>query len=139
MTNNKRSPHQISGSKFPNSIPLFTSGTMFQEHDESTQIQQLASLKPTHFADLIRTAQLVFDPAGGVSGRYINVDWQQLGIPDNVVENLKLLGKKYRYASPHIANDIIWNQLTPATRTWFINHKDELWKFEEIFPALDED
>lgn len=112
---------------------------MFSEYDESTQIQQLASLKPTHFADLIRTAQLVFDPAGGVSGRYINVDWQQLGIPDNVVENLKALGKKYRYASPHITSDIIWSQLTPDTRTWFINHKDELWKFEEIFPPLDED
>ncbi|BCL37949.1 hypothetical protein [Nostoc sp. MS1] len=112
---------------------------MSQEHDELIQIQQLANLKPTHFADLIRTAQLVFDPAGGVSGRYINVDWQQLGIPHNVAENLRSLGKKYRYDSPSIASDIIWSQLTPETRTWFINHKDQLWKFEEIFPALDED
>ncbi|MBD2344140.1 hypothetical protein [Anabaena subtropica] len=112
---------------------------MSHEHDESIQIQQLASLKPTHFADLIRAAQLIFDPAGGVSGRYIKVDWQEFGIPDNVAENLKSLGEKYRYASPAISSEIIWSQLTPETRLWFINNKDELWKLEEIFPALDED
>ncbi|UKO99879.1 hypothetical protein [Nostoc sp. UHCC 0870] len=104
---------------------------MSHEHEES--------LKPTHFADLIRTAQLVFDPASGVAGRYIQVDWQEFGIPDEVAENLQLLGQKYRYASPHISSDIIWEQLTPVTRTWFLNNKEELWKFEEAFPALDED
>lgn len=112
---------------------------MSQEHDESTQIQQLASLKPTHFADLMRTAQLIFDPTSGISGRFVKVDWQEYGIPDDVAENLKLLGNKYRYASPDISSDIVWSQLTPETRTWFINNKDELWKFEEAFPALDED
>ncbi|ABA24499.1 conserved hypothetical protein [Trichormus variabilis ATCC 29413] len=112
---------------------------MSQEHDESIEIQQLASLKPTHFADLIRTAQLVFDPASGVSGRYVEVDWQEFGMSDNVAENLKSLGEQYRYASPGISSEIVWSQLTPETRTWFINNKDELWKFEEIFPALDED
>ncbi|AFY46515.1 hypothetical protein Nos7524_0605 [Nostoc sp. PCC 7524] len=112
---------------------------MSQEHDESLQIQQLAILKPTHFADLVRAAQLIFDPAGGVSGRYIEVDWEEFGIPDHVVENLRTLGYKYRYASPSIPGNIIWEQLTPETRIWFINNRDELWKFEEIFPALDED
>jgi hypothetical protein len=112
---------------------------MSQEHDESLQIQALASLKPTHFADLIRAAQLIFDPASGVSGRHIEVDWQEFGIPEDVEQNLKSLGKKYCHSSPHISSDIIWGQLTAKTRLWFINNKDELWKFEEAFPALDED
>jgi hypothetical protein len=122
---------KISGSKFSLHTPFITPANMSHEHEES--------LKPTHFADLIRTAQLVFDPASGVVGRYIQVDWQEFGIPDEVAENLQLLGQKYRYASPHISGDIIWEQLTPVTRTWFLNNKDELWKFEEAFPALDED
>ncbi|MFN6567922.1 hypothetical protein A6770_04310 [Nostoc minutum NIES-26] len=112
---------------------------MSQEHNESLQIQQLASLKPKHFADLIRAAQIMFDPAAGLSGRHIEVDWQDFGIPHEVAENLKSLGQQYRYASPHVPGDIIWSQLTPETRIWFLNHKDELWQFEEAFPALDED
>jgi hypothetical protein len=112
---------------------------MSQEHNESLQIQQLASLKPKHFADLIRAAQLIFDPAAGLSGRHIEVDWQEFDIPHDVVDNLKSLGQQYQYASPHIPNDIVWGQLTPETRIWFLNNKDKLWEFEEIFPALDED
>ncbi|MCF4967427.1 hypothetical protein [Nostoc sp. CMAA1605] len=112
---------------------------MSHEHEELLHLQQSATLRPTHFADLIRTAQLVFDPASGVSGRYIAVDWQDFGIPDDVAENLKLLGQKYRYASPSIPAEIIWEQLTQSTRIWFLHNKDELWKFEEFFPALDED
>ncbi len=112
---------------------------MSQEHNESRQLQQLASLKPKHFADLIRTAQLIFDPAAGLSGRHIKVDWQEFGIPQDVVGNLKLLGQQYQYASPHIPGDVVWSQLTPETRIWFLNHKDKLWEFEEAFPALDED
>ncbi|MGH1395110.1 MAG: hypothetical protein ACRAVC_13950 [Trichormus sp.] len=112
---------------------------MFHEDEQALNVQQSAMLKPTHFADLIRTAQLVFDPASGVSGRHIEVDWQEFGIPDEVAQNLYLLGQKYRYASPGIPPDIIWEQLTSATRTWFVNNKDELWKFEEAFPPLDED
>lgn len=112
---------------------------MSPENEELLHLQQSAILKSTHFADLIRTAQLVFDPAAGVSGRYIEVDWQEYGIPDEVAENLRLLGQKYRYASPGIPGDIIWEQLTPATRIWFLNNKEKLWQFEEAFPALDED
>ncbi|MBH8573079.1 hypothetical protein I8752_08635 [Nostocaceae cyanobacterium CENA369] len=112
---------------------------MSQEHNESLQIQQLASLKPKHFADLVRAAQIIFDPAAGLSGRHIDVDWQDFGVPREVAENLKSLGEQYQYASPHVPGDVIWSQLTPETRIWFLNHKDELWQFEEAFPALDED
>lgn len=112
---------------------------MTQEYDESSKIQQINELTATHYADLIRAAQLIFDPAGGVSGRYLKVDWQDYGIPDDVAANLKALGEKYRYALPNIPGDIIWSQLTPQTRLWFLNNKDELWKFEEMFPPLDED
>ncbi len=56
-----------------------------------------------------------------------------------MAENLKSLGQQYQYASPHVPGDIIWSQLTPETRIWFLNRKDELWQFEEAFPALDED
>jgi hypothetical protein len=112
---------------------------MSQEHNESLQIQQISDLKPRHFDDLIRAAQLIFDPAAGISGRYIEVDWQEFGIPFDVEENLKLLGQKYRYDCPNIPGTIIWEQLTPATRNWFLQNKDELWRFEEAFPPLDED
>jgi|SRR5579883_552784 hypothetical protein len=111
---------------------------MFQE-DKSLQIHEISKLKPTHFADLIRAAQLIFDPAAGVSGRSKQVDWQEFGIPDPVARNLKVLGQEYRYASPHVPADIVWSKLTPQTRIWFIENKDELWRIEEAFPALDED
>lgn len=112
---------------------------MAQEHDELFQIQQISNLKPRHFADLIRAAQLIFDPTAGIVGSHVTVDWQEFGIPDDVEENLKLLGQQYRYACPDIPGAIIWSQLTPATRNWFLKNKDELWKFEEAFPPLDED
>ncbi len=113
---------------------------MSQENDKLLQIQEINKLKPIHFADLIRSAQLIFDPGGGVSGRSKQVDWlEEFGIPDHVVENLKVLGQEYRYASPHVPVENIWSKLTAQTRIWFIENKDELWKIEEAFPALDED
>ncbi len=112
---------------------------MSQENNEAFQIQDINKLKPVHFADLIRAAQLIFDPGKGVSGVSLSINWQQFGIPDSVVENLKALGQEYRYASPHIPIEVIWSKLTPETRIWFFQNKDELWKIEEAFPALDED
>jgi len=112
---------------------------MTKTNQKALEIQQLTGLKPVHFADLIRASQLIFDPAGGVSGRYIEVDWQSFGIPLNVEENLRSLGDKYRYASPHIPIEIIWQELSAETRSWFIANKNILWQFEEFFPALDED
>ncbi|AFY31674.1 hypothetical protein [Calothrix sp. PCC 7507] len=112
---------------------------MSQEHNESLQIQQITGLQPKHFADLIRAAQLIFDPTAGLSGRHLIVDWREFGIPLDVSENLKSLGQQYQYASPHIPIEIVWSYLTPETRIWFIEHKDELWRLEEAFPALDED
>ena len=35
--------------------------------------------------------------------------------------------------------EIIWVQLTPETRSWFIDHKDRLWEIEEAYPPMDED
>lgn len=112
---------------------------MTQEKDIAQQIQEIYHLKAIHFADLIRASQLIFDPTGGVSGIARCVDWQEFGIPEAVIENLQELGKEYRYASPHVPIDIIWGKLTAETRTWFMENKDDLWVFEEIFPALDED
>jgi hypothetical protein len=112
---------------------------MSQEPQKSIQLQEIIGLKPQHFADLIRTAQLVFDPTAGVTGRNLHIDWKDLGIPRSVVDNLKALGQEFQYASPHVPFDVIWSRLTPETRIWFIANKDSLWQFEEIFPALDED
>jgi hypothetical protein len=39
------------------------------ETEQSLQIQQVTGLKPRHFADLIRVAQLICDPAAGTPGR----------------------------------------------------------------------
>ncbi|MFQ4144261.1 hypothetical protein [Chlorogloeopsis sp. ULAP02] len=112
---------------------------MSQENNEAIKIQEIYKLKPVHFADLIRAVQLIFDPARGMSGIHREVDWKDFGIPDDVVENLKALGKEYQYASPHIPPEIIWSKLTPQARIWFLENKEDLWQFEEFFPALDED
>ncbi|MDJ0735953.1 MAG: hypothetical protein QNJ47_18130 [Nostocaceae cyanobacterium] len=110
------------------------------EENEALLIEEITKLKPTHFADLIRAAQLIYDPARGISGIIRNVDWEgEFGIPRDVTQNLQALGEEFRYASPHIAPEIIWSKLTPETRLWFIENKDVLWEFEEIFPAMDED
>lgn len=112
---------------------------MSQEHNESLQIQEIIGLKPKHFADLIRAAQLVYDPTAGLSGRYLKVNWEDFGIPRDVAENLKSLGKEYQYASPHVPVEVVWSKLTTESRIWFIENKDKLWQLEETFPALDED
>ncbi|WP_138500808.1 hypothetical protein [Nostoc sp. PA-18-2419] len=111
---------------------------MSQEHNESL-LQEITKLQPKHFADLVRSAQIIFDPTAGVSGRNVKIDWEQFGIPSDVADNLKSLGKQYQYASPHVPADDVWSQLTPETRIWFVENKDRLWQFEEAFPALDED
>jgi hypothetical protein len=102
-------------------------------------LQEKNGLNPRYFADLVRMAQLVFDPSGGLSGRVVEVEWQSFGVPPGVVENLHWLGRRYQYSSPHIAPEIVWSQLTPETRAWFMQHKSELWQFEELLPARDED
>ncbi len=113
--------------------------TMSQNNDEALRIEELYQLKPVHFADLIRAAQLVFDPGKGVTGVEPEIDWKDFGIPDNIAENLQLLGKEFQYASPHVPIEDIWKKLTSETRVWFIENKDRLWFIEEAFPALDED
>ncbi|MGD1871753.1 MAG: hypothetical protein ACFB02_01750 [Mastigocoleus sp.] len=112
---------------------------MFPEKDPTFSIAELSKLKAVHFADLIRAAQLIFDPGKGVSGATPEVDWKDFGVPDDIAENLRLLGEKYRYASPHTPVEKIWSELEPKTRIWFVENKDRLWVFEESFPALDED
>ena len=103
------------------------------------EIQEITGLRPTHFADLIRVAQLIYDPSGGVASRTVRVNWSEFGIPKEVAANLRSLGKKYQYESPHVAINLVWDELTPETRSWFIAHKSLLWEIEESFPALDED
>jgi hypothetical protein len=112
---------------------------MTQETQKSQQILQATGLQPKYFADLVRVCQVVFDPAVGLSGRQLQVDWQSFGMPPSVAENLQILGQRYRYASPYVAIDELWEQLAPETRNWFFEHKNALWRLEEMFPALDED
>jgi len=112
---------------------------MFQNNSEALRIEELYKLKPVHFADLIRAAQLVYDPGKGVTGVEPKIDWNEFGIPDNVAENLQLLGEEFQYSSPHAPVDQIWKKLTPETRVWFVENKERLWLIEESFPALDED
>ena len=110
-----------------------------QNKERIQEIQQITGLRPTHFADLVRVAQLIYDPSGGVSGKIVEVNWLNFGIPQEVAVNLRSLGKKYQYESPHVELDLVWDELTPETRSWFIAHKSILWEIEESFPALDED
>ena len=112
---------------------------MTPNQERIQEIQQLTGLKPTHFADLIRVAQLIYDPSGGVSGKVVGVNWLNFGIPRNVELNLRSLGAKYQYESPHVAIDLVWNDLIPETRSWFMANRSILWEIEESFPALDED
>ncbi len=110
-----------------------------QNKDRIREIQEITGLRPTHFADLIRVAQLIYDPCGGVASRIVRVNWLDFGIPRRVAENLRFLGKKYQYESPDVSPDLVWEELTPETRSWFIANKSILWEIEESFPALDED
>ncbi len=121
-------------------IDLCTSSASFIMSAKKAEIpSQFYQLKPVHFADLIRAAQLIFIPSKGVSGVYTDINWEEIGIPDDVLANLRALGQEYQYSSPHIPPDIIWSKLTPETRVWFVENKDELWTLEELFPMLDED
>lgn len=112
---------------------------MVIENEKARQIQETTGLKPTHFADLIRLSQVVFDPGIGVSGRKLEVDWEEFDIPHSVAENLKLLGERYCNESPHVPLEVVWEQLTGETRSWMIENKDILWHYEDLFPPLDED
>jgi hypothetical protein len=106
---------------------------------KTQEIQALTGLKPTHFADLVRVAQLIYDPSGGVAGRVLEVNWLDFEMPEPVAANLQALGQKYQYESPHVALDLVWEDLTPETRSWFMANRSLLWRIEEAFPALDED
>lgn len=106
---------------------------------EGLTIADLTNLKPVHFADLIRTAQLVYNPASCASGLDMQVDWQLFGMSPEVEENLRALGEEYRYEMPNLPAEVIWAKLLPQTRIWFVENRNQLWKFEEYFPALDED
>ncbi|MGB8701418.1 MAG: hypothetical protein WCD18_18545 [Thermosynechococcaceae cyanobacterium] len=112
---------------------------MAEHQPSSTHPIPATGLRASHFADLVRVAQMVYDPSGGLSGRNLSVDWQSFGLPDAVVVDLKILGQTYQFASPHIAPDVLWAQLTPASRKWFIEHRTELAELEETFLARDED
>lgn len=110
-----------------------------QSKERIQEIQRITGLRPTHFADLVRVAQIIHDPSGGISSRLVRVNWLDFGIPMAVAENLRSLGRKYRYESPHVDPDLVWDDLTPETRSWFMANKSILWEIEESFPALDED
>ncbi|MEM8602800.1 MAG: hypothetical protein AAGF24_03050 [Cyanobacteria bacterium P01_H01_bin.121] len=97
------------------------------------------TLNPQHFADLIRTAQLIYDPSGGLSGRKIEVRWEAFGIPTEVEADLRIFGEQHRFASPYLPPEQVWAELTPLTRAWFLENRRTLWRFEEIFAAYDED
>ncbi|CAN1211281.1 Excinuclease ATPase subunit [Tumidithrix helvetica PCC 7403] len=109
------------------------------DDNKAIHIQKLTGLNAGHFADLVRLAQLIFDPIGGLPNRKVDVDWQALGIPIGVAQNLSAIGKKYQYESPYIPIDRIWAQLTPESRNWTIENRRNLWNLEEYFPARDED
>jgi hypothetical protein len=118
--------------------------TLQREHQKHKnqriqEIQSLTGLTPTNVTDLVRVAQLIYDPGGGVSGRMISVNWMDFEIPQAVAENLRALGRKHQYESPHVDLDQVWDDLTPETRSWFMANRSILWNIEESFPALDED
>jgi len=88
---------------------------MSQNNSEALRIEELYKLKPVHFADLIRAAQLIYDPGKGVTGIERDIDWNQFGIPDNVAENLQLLGEEFQYSSPHAPVAVSYTHLTLPT------------------------
>ena len=102
-------------------------------------IPDTTELNAQHFADLIRVAQMIADPSGGLSGREIEVIWETFGVSPTVEVNLRRLGEKYQFSSPYLPPDVIWEQLLPATRTWLLENKRNLADLEEVLPARDED
>ncbi|NJO70894.1 MAG: hypothetical protein HC825_02690, partial [Oscillatoriales cyanobacterium RM1_1_9] len=57
-------------------------------HPSANQIPEVG-LRASHFADLVRVAQIVYDPSGGLSGGSFAVDWQSFGLPEGVIADLK--------------------------------------------------
>lgn len=112
---------------------------MNKNKQRAEEILKITGLKPTNFADLVRVAQIIDHPRGCIFSQKIEVNWLDFDIPQEVADNLRRLGFKYRYESPHVEIEVVWEQLTPATRSWFIANKKILWQIEEAFPALDED
>ncbi len=107
--------------------------------ENSRQLLEVTGLKQQHFADLVRIAQIVFDPSGGLSGRRIEVNWSSFEMPPGVVANLASLGDRYQFSSPYVVPHVLWEQLTSETRAWLIENKSRLAELEESFPARDED
>ncbi|HIK54936.1 MAG TPA: hypothetical protein IGS37_07220 [Synechococcales cyanobacterium M55_K2018_004] len=107
--------------------------------ERSLQILKTTGLQRQHFADLIRAAQVIVEPSNHFSVAAMQDEWEDFEISQPVLENLVQLGDRYRYAAPTVAIDQVWEQLTPETRSWLIENRNNLWQFEEIFPALDED
>jgi len=112
---------------------------MERDYQKAEEITKLTGLEAKHFADLIRAAQLVYDPSMGVAGRKVLVEWESFNISDAVADNLSELGKKYQYASPHVPMEFVWEELNAETRSWLIDFKDSLWELEEVLAPLDED
>lgn len=112
---------------------------MYHPSDFSTEAIPDTGLRASHFADLVRFAQMVYDPSGGLSGRSLLVNWTAFGIPEVVVIDLIMLGKQYQLRMPDIAPDVIWSKISQATREWFIENRTMLADLEEIFLARDED
>lgn len=107
-------------------------------HDSSS-LMQVTGLKPHHFADLIRIAQLVADPTCAQAGRSVRVDWEALGICAAVHADLRQLGDRFLYSTPNVSPVLIWEQLTPVSRAWLIENRHGLAAIEAHFPPRDED
>jgi hypothetical protein len=112
---------------------------MSERDCDPAQLIPQAGLRDSHFADLVRFAQIVYDPTGGMSGRSIAVNWQAFALSEAVIIDLKIMGQRYQYSMPHVPPDVIWEQLTPASRKWFIENRTHLAQLEETFLARDED
>lgn len=111
----------------------------FHNSHRALELQSLTGIQPTQVADLVRVAQLTADPAAGYAGRVAHVDWHALGISRNVLANLRALGRRYQYSHPELPLDVVWEELFPETRSWFIENRAVLHQIEEAFPAADED
>ena len=67
-----------------------------QNKERIQEILAITGLKPTDFADLVRVAQLIYDPSGGVSGKVVGVNWLNFGISRDVAINLRSLDRVER-------------------------------------------
>lgn len=97
------------------------------------ELQRLTGLTQQNFADFVQAAQLLADLAQGLSPWYVRVHLRSPQLSPTVATDLLEIGQRYRRRSPYSNPAEVWRLLSPETRSWFIDHRQDLGQFLQMF------